>query len=137
MYSCAGMEAYESNLEKRREKLRELLVREEAELVRELVEKTRKLEDQRAAKLEAEAAEAAAEIEANKLDLLHEKLLQRYVESNAELRENLKRAWARDAKRVNRVQIAEAEQRRRYPCNFHFIETLLFLLYITKILIKC
>ncbi|XP_014216738.1 trichohyalin-like [Copidosoma floridanum] len=108
-----GMEAYEQDLEERRDQLREMLVREEAELTRELVEKSRKLEEERAAELEARAAEAAEEAEAKRLELLREKQLQRYVELNEELKESRRRAWTVDAKRVNRVQIEEAEQRRR------------------------
>ncbi|XP_016841585.1 trichohyalin-like isoform X1 [Nasonia vitripennis] len=108
-----GMEAYEEDLESRRDRLRELLLRDEARLTRELVEAGRKLEERRATELQERAAEAAASREAVRRELLRVKELQRFAEESQEIREARQRARAEDSKRANLAQIAEAHERRR------------------------
>lgn len=107
------MEAYDEDLESRRDRLRELLLRDEARLTRELVEAGRKLEERRATELQERAAEVAASREAVRRELLRVKELQRYAEESQEVREARQRARTEDSKRANLAQIADAHERRR------------------------
>lgn len=114
-----GMAAYEEDLEARRDRLRDKLVHEEAGLTRELVRLALAQEERRAAELAARAARAEEEQESQRRALLRCKQLQRYVSTNHELREQSYKHRTCDAKRVNLVQIADAQARRRYfnPCS--------------------
>ncbi|CAB0033281.1 unnamed protein product, partial [Trichogramma brassicae] len=81
-----SLEAYEEDIEERRDRLRELLLREEAEQTRELVDLFRLKEKQRIAELAEKAAAEEREREQARQALLKEKKLQRYVESSQERR---------------------------------------------------
>jgi hypothetical protein len=111
---AAGMEAYEKDLEMRRDKLRRFLLIEETNLIQNLVEVVKAKEEERVAELATRAAEAEKEREETRLELLHEKQLQQFVERNPELRDIRIRARTEDAKRANVAQIAQNEERRRY-----------------------
>ncbi|XP_014235959.2 trichohyalin [Trichogramma pretiosum] len=112
-----GLEAYEEDIEERRDRLRELLLREEAEQTRELVDLFRLKEKQRIAELAEKAAAEEREREQARQTLLKEKKLQRYVESSQEVRKGRSQAWLEDAKRINLVQIDEAAKIRRLKRN--------------------
>ncbi|XP_011497693.1 PREDICTED: arginine and glutamate-rich protein 1 [Ceratosolen solmsi marchali] len=111
-----GMEAYEEDLEVRRDNLRRLLLIEEADLTRELIQMVKDLEEKREMKLAAKAAEAEKEREFARQELLHEKQLQQFVLMNPKLREVRNRMRTEDTKRANVAQMADNEERRRLEC---------------------
>ncbi|XP_058799352.1 trichohyalin-like [Phymastichus coffea] len=108
-----GMEAYEQDLEERRDRLRELLLREETQLIRELIQKAREAEEQRTNELMARIAELEKDKECDEKILLREKQMQLFEQTSQAIREARARAWTEDAKKANLAQIAEAEERRR------------------------
>lgn len=119
------MEAYEEDLEVRRDRLRELLLHDETQLIRELVQKVRKTEEERTEELMAKLAEAEKKKECEKQVLLKEKKMQLFEETSQVIRQARAKAWTQDAKKVNLVQIAQNQRQRWYVLTCFFFSILL------------
>ncbi|KAJ8683359.1 hypothetical protein QAD02_019151 [Eretmocerus hayati] len=108
-----GMEAYDEDLEERRQRLRELLLRDEASLTRELVQWAKQQEKLRAERLAIEAEEAERQRESERSEFLENKRLQRWAMTNQQLRDQRWQVRTRDTKKANLIQIQLNEDKRK------------------------
>lgn len=106
------MSAYEENLEARREKLRDLVSSEEANLTKEIVEVARQDECVRFEEKLAKIEELRKRHEEEREAIVAAKQMQRYLAACPDVKEELSRRSAIDAKRGNVAQMADNEARR-------------------------
>lgn len=106
------MSAYEENLEARREKLRDLVSSEEANLTREIVEVARRDECARFEEKLARIEELRKRHEEEHEATVAAKQMQRYLASCPDIKQELSRRSAIDAKQCNAAQMADNEARR-------------------------
>ncbi|XP_029159006.1 LOW QUALITY PROTEIN: trichohyalin-like [Nylanderia fulva] len=106
------MSAYEENLERRREKLRDLVWSEETRYSKELAEETRKAEDSRLEGMRARTQELWKQREEAREATVAAKRMQQYLATCPDVKLELSRRRAIDAKRCNVTQIADNEAKR-------------------------
>lgn len=106
------MSAYEENLQARRERLRDLVSSEEANLTREIVEVARRDECARFEEKLARTEELRKRHEEEHEATVAAKQMQRYLASCPDIKQELSRRSAIDAKRCNVAQMANNETRR-------------------------
>lgn len=106
------MSAYEENLQARREKLRDLVSSEEANLTREIVEVARRDECARFEEMLARTEELRKRHDEEHEATVAAKQMQRYLASCPDVKQELSRRSAIDAKRCNAAQMANNEARR-------------------------
>lgn len=106
------MSAYEKNLQTRREKLRDLVSSEEANLTREIVEVARRDECVRFEEKLAKIEESRKRHEEEQEALVAAKQMQRYLASCPDIKRELSRRATIDAKQCNVAQMASNEARR-------------------------
>ncbi|KAI4492551.1 hypothetical protein M0804_002342 [Polistes exclamans] len=107
------MAEYEESINVRRDKLRDLISKEEMELTREIVEQAQHGDDFRMEEMREETERLKKQQEEERLALLAGKRIQQYIERCPELREQLTKRFAKDAKNCNLVQMADNEAKRR------------------------
>ncbi|KAI4503482.1 hypothetical protein M0802_001704 [Mischocyttarus mexicanus] len=107
-----GMAMYEESINVRREKLRDLILKEEMGLTREIVEQAQHGDDFRMDEMREETERLMKQQEEERLALLAEKRMQQYIERCPELRERLTKRFAKDAKSCNLVQMADNEAKK-------------------------
>ncbi|XP_011873176.1 PREDICTED: trichoplein keratin filament-binding protein-like [Vollenhovia emeryi] len=106
------MSAYEENLQARREKLRDLVSSEEANLTREIVEVARRDEYARFEEKLARTEELRKQYEEEHEAMVAAKEMQRHLASCPDIKQELSRRSAIDAKQCNVAQMANNEARR-------------------------
>lgn len=106
------MSAYEENLQARREKLRDLVSNEEANLTREIAEVAQRDECARFEEMLARTEELRKRQDEEREAIVAAKQMQRYVDSCPDIRQELSRRCAIDAKRCNVEQTADNEATR-------------------------
>nr|XP_012225495.1 PREDICTED: trichoplein keratin filament-binding protein-like [Linepithema humile] len=106
------MSAYEESLETRREKLRDLVLNEEADLTREIVEEAQRSEDARSKEARSRAEELRKRKEEEHESLVAAKRMQQYLASYPDVKQELSKRCAIDAKQCNLAQMADNEARR-------------------------
>ncbi|XP_012529492.3 trichoplein keratin filament-binding protein [Monomorium pharaonis] len=106
------MSAYEENLQARREKLRDLVSSEEADLMKEIEEVTRWDECARFEKQFAKMEELRKQHEQEHETMVAAKQKQRFLMSCPDIKQELSRRATIDAKRCNVEQMADNEARR-------------------------
>lgn len=106
------MSAYEENLQARREKLRDLVSSEEASLTREITEVARRDEGARFEEKLARRAELRKRQEEEHAAAVAAKRTQQYLASCPDVKRELSRRSAIDAKRCNVAQMANGVARR-------------------------
>lgn len=97
----------------RREKLREILLKEEMGLIHEVIDQAQHGDDARMDDMRRTIEEIHKEEEEQRLALLAEKKMQQYVMGSALLREELSRKAVIEAKQINLAQMAENEVKRQ------------------------
>ncbi|XP_020284297.1 vicilin-like seed storage protein At2g18540 isoform X2 [Pseudomyrmex gracilis] len=102
------LSAYEENLQIRREKLRNLLLNEEASLIREIEEKSRQSDDIRRREMDARAQELKNQQEKEQEALVAAKRRLQQI-SHSDIKQELSKRYAIDAKRCNVAQMADKE----------------------------
>lgn len=106
------MATYEESVNVRREKLRDLISREERELTREMVERAQHGEDTRMEEMREETERLRRQQEEHRMALLASKRMQQYIARCPEVRNELTRRSTKDVKTCNLVQMAENKARR-------------------------
>lgn len=106
------MSAYEEDLQARREKLRDLVSSEEANLTKEIMEVARRDECTRFEEKLARTEELRKRHDEEREAMVVAKQKQRYLASCPDIKQELSRRSAIDAKRCNAVQMANNEARR-------------------------
>lgn len=99
-------------MEKRREKLRDLVSSEEMSLTRELAEETRRAEDSRLEGMRARTLELRKQREEAREATVADKRMQQYLAARPDVKLELSRRRAIDAKRCNVAQMADNEAKR-------------------------
>lgn len=97
----------------RREKLREILLKEEMGLIHEVIDQAQHGDDARMDDMRRTIEEIHKEEEEQRLALLAEKKMQQYMMGSALLREELSRKAVIEAKQINLAQMAENEVKRQ------------------------
>lgn len=106
------MSAYEEDLQKRRERLRDLVSSEEMNLTREIAEEARRGEDARLERMRARTEELRKRREEEHEAMVAVKRMQQYLAACPDVKRELSRRRAIDAKRCNVAQMADNETRR-------------------------
>lgn len=106
------MSAYEENLQARREKLRDLVSNEEANLTREIAEVAQRNECARFEEMLARTEELRKRQDEEREAIVAAKQMQQYRASNPDIRQELSRRCVINAKRCNVEQMADNEARR-------------------------
>jgi len=106
------MSVYEENLQARREKLRDLISSEEANLTKEIMEVAQLDECARFEEMLARTEELKKRHDEEHEATVAAKQLQRYLASCPDIKQELSRRSAIDAKRCNVAQIANNEAKR-------------------------
>ncbi|XP_015173028.1 PREDICTED: trichoplein keratin filament-binding protein-like [Polistes dominula] len=107
------MAEYEESINVRRDKLRDLILKEEMELTREIIEQAQHGNDFRMEEMREETERLRRQQEEERLALLATKRMQQYIERHSELRTQLTKRFTKEAKSCNLVQMAENEAKRR------------------------
>jgi len=106
------MLAYEESLEARREKLRDLVLTEETNLTREIVEETQRGNDVRLEEMRAKTEELRKRREEEREAIVTAKRMQQYLRTCQDIQQTCSKRATIDAKRCNVVQMAENETRK-------------------------
>ncbi|KAL6267917.1 hypothetical protein P5V15_000985 [Pogonomyrmex californicus] len=106
------MSAYEENLQARREKLRDLISSEEANLTKDIIETARRDELARLEEKLARTEELRKRHEEEREAIVAAKQMQQYLASCPDIKRELSRRSAIDAKRCNAAQMANNEAKR-------------------------
>ncbi|XP_050446787.1 uncharacterized protein LOC126849199 [Cataglyphis hispanica] len=106
------MSTYEENLQKRREKLRDLILSEEMNLTREIEEEARRGEDARLEEMRARTEELRKRHEEEHEAVVAAKRMQQYLLAYPDIKQKLWKERAIDAKLCNVAQMADNETRR-------------------------
>ncbi|XP_043686600.1 trichohyalin-like [Vespula pensylvanica] len=107
------MAMYEESVNVRREKLRDLILREETQLTREIVEQAQHGEDTRMEEMREETERLRKQQEEHRLALLASKRMQQYIARCPEVRNELMKRNTKEAKICNLVQMAENKAKRQ------------------------
>ncbi|KAJ8925518.1 hypothetical protein NQ315_009357 [Exocentrus adspersus] len=106
------IEEYEKSVEERRERLRELFIKEEREFYYETVDQAQKGDEKRMEETKRRAELLRAETEAKRLELVQMKRTQQYRNRCQELRPFLEKKHTVESKSAQLQQIRENEARR-------------------------
>ncbi|KAM0732096.1 hypothetical protein ACS0PU_001638 [Formica fusca] len=106
------MSTYEENLQKRREKLRDLVLSDEMNLTREITEEAQRGEDARLEEMRARTEELRKRREEEHEAMVAAKRMQQYLAACPDIKQELSRRRAIDAKRCNVAQMADNEAKR-------------------------
>ncbi|XP_076246468.1 uncharacterized protein LOC143186644 [Calliopsis andreniformis] len=107
------MSAYEEGVNTRREKLREILLREEMGLTREVVDQAQHGDDARMDEMRQRKEELHKEQEEQRLALVAAKRMQQYLAQVPEIRQKLVKKSTVEAKLGNLAQMADNEAKRQ------------------------
>ncbi|XP_015595105.1 cilia- and flagella-associated protein 53-like [Cephus cinctus] len=108
-----GMAAYDQDIEKRREKLRKLIILEETALTNEIVELASRGDEMRLEEMRAQAERLRKSREDERLAFVAAKRMQQYLSRCPDARDLSSVRIAKDVKHCNLVQMTENEARRR------------------------
>ncbi|GJQ76526.1 hypothetical protein Trydic_g2229 [Trypoxylus dichotomus] len=106
------LKEYDEELDRKRERLRELLGKEEREEVRETVDNLQKGEELKHQEMKMKAKKIAAEREAERLKIVEEKRIQQYADRAEDLRPALAKKHLIESKTIQLQQMRENEARR-------------------------
>ncbi|KAF5307218.1 hypothetical protein FQR65_LT00734 [Abscondita terminalis] len=106
------MTEYEASIDKRREKLKELLTGEEREFTKEAVDNALKGGLNRLEDMKKRSIELKAQREAERLETVKQKRLQQYMTRCSDLRTVLTQKYLVEAKNCNLMQIKDNEAKR-------------------------
>lgn len=106
------MSTYEENLQKRREKLRDLVLSEEMNLTREITEEARRGQDARLEEMRARTEELRKQREEEHEAMVAAKRMQQYLAACPDVKRELSKRHAIDAKRCNMAQMADNEAKK-------------------------
>lgn len=113
MIISSGLMSHEDMVNVRREKLREILLKEEMGLIHEVIDQAQHGDDARMDDMRRTIEEIHKEEEEQRLALLAQKRMQQYVMGSALLREELSKKAIIEAKQINLAQMAENEVKRQ------------------------
>ncbi|XP_078038353.1 cilia- and flagella-associated protein 53 [Augochlora pura] len=108
-----GLAAYQDSVNARRQKLREVLLREQMSLTREVVDQAQHGDDARMENMRLKTDELKKQREEQRLALVAAKRMQQYLAQCPVLRENIMKKTTVEVKECNLVQMAENEARRK------------------------
>ncbi|XP_076634447.1 cilia- and flagella-associated protein 53 [Colletes latitarsis] len=108
-----GLATYEEGVKARREKLRELLLREQMGLTREVVEQAQHGDDDRMNEMRQKTEELRRRQEEQRLALVAAKRMQQYIAQCPDLREKIVKKYTTEAKEINLVQMEDNAAKRR------------------------
>ncbi|KAK4885480.1 hypothetical protein RN001_001751 [Aquatica leii] len=106
------MEEYEASIDKRRERLRELLAIEEREFYHETVDVAQRGNENRMDDMKKRSLELIAKRESERLEIVKEKRLQQYMDRCVDLRGVLTKKHLIESKNSNLQQMRENEAKR-------------------------
>lgn len=99
-------------MQKRREKLRDLILSDEMNLTREIAEEARRVEEARLEEMHAKTEELRKRHEEEHEAVVAAKRMQQYLLAYPDVKQKLSRKWAIDAKLCNVAQMADNEAKR-------------------------
>ncbi|XP_076380835.1 uncharacterized protein LOC117219971 [Megalopta genalis] len=108
-----GLAAYQDSVNARRQKLREVLLREQMSLTREVVDQAQHGDDARMENMRLKTDELKKQQEERRLALVAAKRMQQYLAQCPAIRENIMKKTTMEVKECNLVQMAENEARRQ------------------------
>ncbi|XP_017757846.1 PREDICTED: trichohyalin-like [Eufriesea mexicana] len=108
-----GLASYEDTVNARREKLRELLLKEEMGLIHEVIHQAQHGDDARMDDIRLRVEEIRKEEEERRLALVAAKRMQQYLAQCPEIREKLSRRSAIETKLGNLAQMADNEAKKQ------------------------
>ncbi|RZC37371.1 coiled-coil domain-containing protein 11-like [Asbolus verrucosus] len=106
------VEAYDGSIEKRREKLRDLLCKEEQEFIEETIDQAQKGVDNRMQDMKSKAQLLKAQREAERMEIVNEKRIQQDIKDCTELRPVLIKKNLVDSKNTQLQQMKENQMRK-------------------------
>lgn len=110
--NISGLAAYEEGVNARREKLREILLREQVSLTREVVDQAQHGDDARMDEMREKTGKLRKQQEEQRLALVAAKRMQQYLAQVPEIREKLVKKRTVEAKLGNVAQMADNEAKR-------------------------
>ncbi|XP_076659211.1 uncharacterized protein LOC143362703 [Halictus rubicundus] len=108
-----GLAAYQDTVNARRQKLREVLLREQMTLTKEVVDQAQHGDDARMEEMRRKTDELHKQQEEQRLALVAAKRMQQYLLQCPEVRESIVKRNTMEAKESNLVQMAENEARKQ------------------------
>ncbi|XP_076228619.1 cilia- and flagella-associated protein 53 [Nomia melanderi] len=108
-----GLAAHEDTVNERRQKLREVLLREQMSLTREVVDQAQHGDDARMDEMRERTEQLRKQQEEQRLALVAAKRMQQYLARCPEIREQMAKKYTVEVKESNLIQMAENEAKRR------------------------
>ncbi|XP_034183573.1 cilia- and flagella-associated protein 53 [Osmia lignaria lignaria] len=108
-----GLTEYQDEVDERRERLRELLLREQMSLTREVVDQAQHGDDARMDEMRERSEQLKKQQEEQRLAVVAAKRMQQYLDQCPEFRKKMLKKSSIDAKMVNLAQMADNEAKKR------------------------
>lgn len=113
LVASPGLAAHEDTVNERRQKLREVLLREQMSLTREVVDQAQHGGDARLDEMRARTEQLRKQQEEQRLALVAAKRMQQYLARCPEIRGQMAKKYTAEVKEGNLIQMAENEAKRQ------------------------